>query len=185
MKRNFRSSQFLQNDFPAFLLSIIQRSSMLKKSAFFFCNLITIRFTTARIFFGIALLFFAVSSVSSQYRFDQWTTDDGLPQNSVFSILQTNDGYVWITTLDGLVRFDGVKFKVFNRSNSPGLVTNRLINLFAKNDNNGIWVGTEDGGLLRFQNGEFRVFTTEDGLASNKIYKIFKDFDDQLLVAAQ
>lgn len=138
-----------------------------------------------RIFGGVVLSFFAILSFQAQYRFDQWTTDDGLPQNSVFSILQTNDGYVWFTTLDGLVRFDGVKFKVFNRSNSPGLTSNRLIYLFAKTDDNGIWVGTEDSGLLRFQNGEFRSFTTEAGLASNKINKIFCDFDNQLLIAAQ
>lgn len=158
---------------------------MLNKSAFLFCNLIKNRLNFLRILFSIALSFFIVLSTQAQYRFDQWTTDDGLPQNSVFSILQTNDGYVWFTTLDGLVRFDGVKFKVFNRSNSPGLTSNRLIYLFAKTDDNDIWVGTEDGGLLRFQNGEFRAFTTEDGLASNKIYKIFRDSDNQLLVAAQ
>jgi hypothetical protein len=41
------------------------------------------------------------------YNFSSWTTDDGLPQNSVYAILQTRDGYLWFTTLDGLVRFDG------------------------------------------------------------------------------
>ncbi len=59
----------------------------------------------------------------AQYRFDSWTTDDGLPQNSVYSITQTTDGYLWFTTLDGLVRFDGVRFKVFNKGNSPNLNT--------------------------------------------------------------
>ncbi len=59
----------------------------------------------------------AFSDAAAQYRFDQWTTDQGLPQNSVNSILQTVDGYIWFTTLDGLVRFDGVKFTVFNKSN--------------------------------------------------------------------
>ena len=125
-----------------------------------------------------------ISAARAAYRFDSWTTDDGLPQNSVFSILQTSDGYVWLTTLDGLVRFDGVKFKVFDRSNSPGLTTNRLLYLLAEDDNT-LWVGTEDGGLLRFQNGMFRAFTTADGLPSVKVNKIFKDFDGNLLAAAQ
>ena len=129
-------------------------------------------------------VFSAVSTAKAQYRFDSWTTDNGLPQNSVFSILQTPDGYIWFTTLDGLVRFDGIKFKVFNRSNSPGLTTNRLIYLLAENDNT-LWVGTEDGGLLRFQDGKFRAFTTADGLPSVKVNKIFKDFDGNLLAAAQ
>ena len=135
--------------------------------------------------FSLLLLFcFPLTAAQAQYRFDSWTTDEGLPQNSVYSILQTNDGYIWFTTLDGLVRFDGIKFKVFNRSNSPGLTTNRLIYLLAENDNT-IWVGTEDGGLLRFQDGKFRAFTTADGLPAVKVFKIFKDFDGNLLAAAQ
>lgn len=137
-----------------------------------------------RILFSITFLFWLSFNNSAQYRFDSWTTDDGLPQNSVFSVLQTNDGYIWFTTLDGLVRFDGIKFKVFNRSNSPGLTTNRLIYLLAENDNT-IWVGTEDGGLLRFQNGEFHSFTTDDGLPSVKVNKIFKDSGGNLLAASQ
>ncbi|CAN5375272.1 hypothetical protein BH20ACI1_BH20ACI1_30850 [soil metagenome] len=93
---------------------------------------------------SVILLWCLTITAKAQYRFDSWTTDSGLPQNSVFSILQTADGYIWFTTLDGLVRFDGVKFKVFNRSNSPGLTSNRLLYLLAENDNV-IWVGTEDG----------------------------------------
>jgi ligand-binding sensor domain-containing protein len=50
-----------------------------------------------------------VQTVSAQYRFDMWTTDNGLPQNSIINILQTSDGYLWMTTFDGLVRYDGVR----------------------------------------------------------------------------
>lgn len=136
------------------------------------------------IFYCAALLLLVVSAAQAQYRFDSWTTDDGLPQNSVFSILQTRDGYIWFTTLDGLVRFDGIKFKVFNRSNSPGLTTNRLIYLLAEDDDT-IWVGTEDGGLLRFEDGKFRAFTIADGSPAVKVNKVFKDFDGNLLAATQ
>src|SRR5262245_60821368 len=66
----------------------------------------------------------------AQYRFDHWTADNGLPQNSVRDILQTQDGYLWFTTFDGLVRFDGVRFTVFNKSNSPGITINRFVSLF-------------------------------------------------------
>ena len=55
-----------------------------------------------------------------QYRFDSWTTDNGLPQNGVREITQTPDGYLWFTTFDGLVRFDGGKFTVFDKNNSKG-----------------------------------------------------------------
>jgi ligand-binding sensor domain-containing protein len=61
------------------------------------------------------------TTARAQYRFDHWTADNGLPQNSVRDIVQTRDGYLWLATLDGLVRFDGVRFTVFNKSNSPGI----------------------------------------------------------------
>src|SRR5262245_32659542 len=70
------------------------------------------------------------ATVRAQYRFDQWTTDNGLPQNSVRGIVQTRDGYLWMTTFDGLVRFDGVRFTVFNKSNSPGIANNRFWTIF-------------------------------------------------------
>ena len=70
----------------------------------------------------------------SPYRFDHWTTDDGLPQNSVNDICQTRDGYLWFTTMDGLVRYDGVRFTIFNKSNSPGLAGNRLSRLAEDTD---------------------------------------------------
>ena len=57
----------------------------------------------------------AFTTVYGQYQIETWTTDNGLPQNTVYSILQTPDGYLWMTTLDGLVRFDGVRFTVFDR----------------------------------------------------------------------
>ena len=61
------------------------------------------------------LSLFWFSSAIAQYHFDSWTTDNGLPQNSIFSIIQTRDGYLWMSTFDGLVRFDGVQFKVFDK----------------------------------------------------------------------
>ncbi|MBX7223973.1 MAG: hypothetical protein K1Y36_28920 [Blastocatellia bacterium] len=92
--------------------------------------------------------------VAAQYCFDSWTTDDGLPQNGVRSIGQTPDGYLWFTTLDGLVRFDGVRFTVFNRSNSKGIVSNRFTQLFVASDGT-LWTTTEGGNLTRYRQGVF------------------------------
>src|SRR5712691_4548965 len=73
---------------------------------------------------------FAISDASAPYHFDVWTTDNGLPQNSVSSILQTRDGFLWLATNDGLVRYDGVHFSVFNAGNTPGLRSSRFSQLF-------------------------------------------------------
>ena len=58
---------------------------------------------------------------TEQFRFDSWTTDNGLPQVSVNSILQTRDGFLWLTTFGGLVRYDGLRFQVFNTGNCSGI----------------------------------------------------------------
>lgn len=105
------------------------------------------------------------------YLIATWTTEDGLPQNSVNDSCQTRDGYLWFTTLDGLVRYDGVRFTIFNKSNSPGMVSNRLISL--KEDTDGaLWIGTEDAGVMRYAQGVFKVFSTRDGLQHNRVPRI-------------
>ena len=108
------------------------------------------------------LLFAAI--LQSQYRFDNWTTSDGLPQNSVLDILQTHDSYLWFTTSDGLVRFDGVKFTVFNRDNSPGMTSTRLTALY-EDPNHDLWIGSEADGLLKRHNGAFTDYGKESGLS--------------------
>jgi ligand-binding sensor domain-containing protein len=75
-------------------------------------------------------LCFGFIEAAAQYRIDHWTADTGLPQNSVYGIVQTGDGYLWLATLDGLARFDGVRFTIFNKSNSAGIVNNRFVSLF-------------------------------------------------------
>ena len=133
-----------------------------------------------RFFYTLIFLFFACGGAAAQYRFDQWTADNGLPQNSVTSIAQTADGYLWLTTNDGLVRFDGVRFTVFNKSNSPSLPNNRLDKMVA--DGNDLWIRIEGGNLVRFRNGKFRQFTSADGLLSDNALSIKKGLDGKILV---
>src|SRR6266850_7283565 len=76
---------------------------------------------------------FALDSRRELSRFSQeaWLTENGLPQNTVHSIAQTNDGYVWIGTEEGLARFDGVRFTVFDEQNTPQLKSNYIRTLLA------------------------------------------------------
>lgn len=85
-----------------------------------------------------------------------WTMDQGLPQSSVNSIIQTRDRYLWLATFGGLVRFNGRSFTVFNRSNSPGMTSERTLMLWEGPDSS-IWCGSE-AGLLRFREGRFRSY---------------------------
>ncbi len=110
----------------------------------------------------------------TQYIHQVWETEDGLPQNSVSAILQTRDGYIWIGTQEGLVRFDGVRFTVFDTRNSPGLKTN-FISVLLQDAEGTLWVGTDGGGLSRLRDGAFTAYTKEQGLASNVVCSIHQD----------
>lgn len=86
------------------------------------------------------------------YAIDQWETDDDLPQNSVLALAQTRDGYLWLGTGLGLVRFDGLSFTVFDRSNTPGLPSDAISGLFE--DSRGrLWIATLDAGAALAQAG--------------------------------
>jgi len=128
------------------------------------------------------LSLFWFSSAIAQYRFDSWTTDNGLPQNSISSIIQTRDGYLWMTTFDGLVRFDGVQFKVFDKSNTKGLSTNRFTALYEDKDGT-LWAGTNDGGLTRYRDGVFTSSTVADGVPEGPVLSFSRDLKDELLIS--
>lgn len=104
---------------------------------------------------------------------ESWTVRDGLPLNSIQALLQSRDGYIWIATLDGLVRFDGVRFTVFKTSNSPGLPSNRVISLVEDRDGS-LWMRTETADLVRFRDGRFARFGAERGFAG-RLYGVSLD----------
>ena len=115
-----------------------------------------------------------------QYRFDSWTTDNGLPQNGIRVITQSPDGYLWFTTFDGLVRFDGVKFWVFNRSNSPGIINNRFLSVRAFPDGS-VWAATEGGDLTIFKDGKFTSYPAEQ-VPEKAIFGFEPDENGEVLI---
>src|SRR5262245_934318 len=97
---------------------------------------------------------------------ESWTIQDGLPLNSIRQVLQGHDGYIWIATLDGLVRFDGVRFTVYNSANSPDLPTNRIVRLYETRDST-LWLQTERAELVRFRRGKFLHIDPAHGLETS------------------
>ena len=131
----------------------------------------------------LSFLFSLVApSVYAQYRFDNWTTHNGLPQNSVLAITQTPDGYLWLATYNGLVRFDGVRFTVFDKNNTPAFKTSRFHGLF-EDATGAFWINVEEGGVIRHQNGVFTSLTTEQGLPSNTALNLQSAPDGALLIS--
>lgn len=125
----------------------------------------------------LSLLIFSIKAEQLNNKFLQtrWTTDNGMPQNSVTAIVQTPDGYLWVGTFGGLARFDGVRFKIYTTSNTPELKSNRITAMTV--DRNGtLWIATTRGEIILFKDGKFRLI--DDGKA-NKNVTVIEMFADE------
>ncbi len=122
------------------------------------------------------LVYFLHSTLSAQYRFDRWTTDNGLPSNWTLGIQQTPDGYLWLLAHGGLLRFDGLQFKLFDRTNTPALKSTNFAALGLTVDHEGaLWAATWQGGAIRYFHGSFTAYTTQNGLPNNHVVRIDED----------
>ena len=87
----------------------------------------------------------------------QWRSDTISPQNAVLTavitVLQTRDGYLWLGTPEGLLRFDGLRFTTFNEANTPGLKSGGVVKLYEDSRTN-LWIGTETGDVLLVKEGK-------------------------------
>ena len=116
----------------------------------------------------------AEDSKPPNYFSQVWRTDNGLPDNAVTAVVQTRDGYLWLGTYGGLVRFDGVRFTVFNSASTPGLQSDRITSLF-EDAAGALWIGHERGDLTRFQDGKFESLPVHETGVRRKIPAIGAD----------
>ena len=97
--------------------------------------------------------------------FDQrsWRHEHGLPDNRVWAVLQTSDGYIWVGTQFGLARFDGLVFSVFDHINTPELENDDCRSLAEDSEGN-LWIATQDAVICKSGN-RFTRFDNEAGLS--------------------
>jgi ligand-binding sensor domain-containing protein/signal transduction histidine kinase len=119
---------------------------------------------------------------SSPYTSRVWRIQDGLPESTVQAIQQSKDGYLWIGTTGGLVRFDGGSFQTYNHATTPALAGDGIFCLLGAHDGS-LWIGTEGGGLVRLKDGRFRSFSAPDGLKNNFVRSLMEDHAGRLWVA--
>jgi signal transduction histidine kinase/ligand-binding sensor domain-containing protein len=99
---------------------------------------------------------------------DGWQTQDGLPENTVNSILQTREGYLWVGTIGGLARFDGVRFVTFGAQNSEGFRHSWISGLYESRQGD-LWIASDGGGVTRYHEGRFTNYGIAQGLASDSV----------------
>ena len=118
----------------------------------------------------------------SQYLHTAWTSDSGL--QAVRRIKQTPDGYLWLATRVGLVRFDGVRFLTYLAGSVPGLESSTIQDLLVEPDGS-LWIATLGGGIAHYHDGKFRAYTLRDGLPSDDISCLYRDTHGVLWVGTR
>jgi ligand-binding sensor domain-containing protein/signal transduction histidine kinase len=119
-----------------------------------------------------------------RYQVRNWQTDDGLPQNPVWAITQTADGYLWVGTQQGLVRFDGVRFLPLDES-APGEIRHGYITALCATGNGTLWIGTDSTGIWRLDARGFTSFGESEGLANNKVHCLLEGSDGAVWIGTE
>lgn len=116
----------------------------------------------------------SAASLSNQWLARTWQTEEGLPDNSVTGLAQTDDGFLWVATLGGLMRFDGAQFKEVPLLNVPG-VANRVVRKMFLDRRGRLWLAMDRGSVLCVGPDGARVYNQQDGLEDSRISDIQED----------
>ncbi len=119
----------------------------------------------------------------ANYGRQSWVMENGLPQNTIQAMAQTQDGFIWLGTEVGLVRFDGNGFQLFDRNSKPALPGNDVRCLLAAKDGT-LWVGTSEG-LARMKDDAVTALTTANGMPGNVIRALEPDESGGVLVVTE
>jgi ligand-binding sensor domain-containing protein len=112
---------------------------------------------------------------ADQYLHNTWTTRDGLPQDTVYCMIRDPEGYMWLGTHDGLVRFDGRQFKTFKIFKNANKITSLLVS-----SSGTLWIGSDGGGVACYQGAAFTIIP----LPGNIIRTIVEDNQQNIWLGA-
>jgi ligand-binding sensor domain-containing protein/AraC-like DNA-binding protein len=115
---------------------------------------------------------------------EAWTVEEGLPMNTVMAITQTPDGYLWLGTEAGLVRFDGVRFKTFNHENTPEFSSDIIVSM-ATGRNGSLRIACRGGGVLLYDNKKFKALNEQSGLPDNDAWCVMVALDDSAWIGTK
>lgn len=113
----------------------------------------------------------------------EFDLSDGLPSVWINDVVQTRDGYVWIATDNGVVRYDGLHFRSFDRANTPHLRSNEIRVLFEDHEGS-LWIGMT-AGLARYRPGRPGTFEEVPAVLGKKIFTIWEDGANTLWIGTE
>jgi two-component sensor histidine kinase/ligand-binding sensor domain-containing protein/PAS domain-containing protein len=109
-----------------------------------------------------------------RYQLDHWSVKHGLPHNSVSALLQSHEGFLWIGTLRGLTRFDGVRFRPIE-SFTTRVSHLRNVLALAESKDGSIWIATDGAGLIRYYKDSLQLFDRDHGFPSSTVMCLAAD----------
>ena len=98
----------------------------------------------------------------SEYNLRSWSTKDGLPNDKIMAVYQSSQGYIWLGSQEGLARFDGARFEIFDKKNTPAFPHSQIISLIEDKDST-LWISTIRG-LVKYRHGEFSPVPSQRGV---------------------
>ena len=120
-----------------------------------------------------------------QYTFNSWTENDGLPANSIWSLAQDGDGYLWIGTRAGLARFDGVRFVLWEHDSDATQTETDITAIYPARDGS-LWIGYGgSGGVSRLKNGSVDVHRPTGGIRQGYVHSIVEDREGVIWAGAR
>ena len=143
----------------------LSRSSLTRPFSFWLCACFI-----ATHLVGSVTSLWAQVDVDPTLHVQQWSLSDGLPSNEIRDLVQDAYGYMWLTTSDGLARFDGHRFELFEAATSPGLISNRLRDIYF-HPGGALWVHTEQGQIVRHVDGQFTSHERIDRVGDRVRYR--------------
>ena len=123
---------------------------------------------------------FSTQRLFGRYQQFVWTDHQGLPQNGISAVAQTPEGYLWLATAEGVVRFDGVRFTALDTSNTPELKSNNIADVWVTRDG-ALWAGYGSG-LTRYKDGRATFYGVEQGVLNGRVTALFEDRSGSLWI---
>jgi ligand-binding sensor domain-containing protein len=114
------------------------------------------------------------SRTLTQYIHRIWQVQQGLPQASIYAIVQTRDGFLWLGTQTGLVKFDGVKFTTIDDIGGVSM-SNLWVTQLVEDEQGALWIGTNHDGLLKLQHGVVVRYGEREGLPARTVQCVVAD----------
>lgn len=118
------------------------------------------------------------TGLGSSYTAILYDSSNGLPTSEANTAIQTSDGFIWIGSYSGLIRYDGNEF--YRYDSTEGI--SNVISLF-EDSKKRLWIGTNDNGVAKYENGRFKFYGKIEGLKSSSIRSIEEDEEGNILIA--